>query len=183
MVECQIVTLVVTGSSPVIYPIKNFKKINIFNNKISYGIYSSEMNNKLTNFINADIYKNVDELLNYAMNSKFFIPYKRMNLKKNFITVSIFQKSKILKRIKEVNKKTLNIINRDKHFKFYNFYENYLSFFVLNEHNNLISFKKYKLIKKKFINTLKKKHIHLNINLVGSQIFLSISKNFKNYVS
>ena len=54
MVECQIVTLVVTGSSPVIYPILKLKKINVITNTCAYNIYCVE----LKSFVNSNIINN-----------------------------------------------------------------------------------------------------------------------------
>ena len=76
MVECQIVTLVVTGSSPVIYPLPEIKKINVLAISSANNIYCLE----IKKYVSANIictklfYKNVALLLNNTNdqnNSKF----------------------------------------------------------------------------------------------------------------
>lgn len=152
-------------------PIVDNKKINFFNNKT---IYTNELNNKFAKFTikKTDIYENSKNLIRATFdvdNSK---------LAQILVNITI-NRHQFINKIKQLKIKQGFVINKNSYIKFFNFYRNYGNFFSSSEYN-IIYLKNNNLNK---INILRKKTIHFNLNLIKSQIFLSINKNFKNYVS
>lgn len=176
MVECQIVTLVVTGSSPVIYPLPEIKKINILAISSANNIYCLE----IKKYVSANIictklfYKNVALLLNNTNDQN------TLNINKTIVTLNC-EKTLMLTELNKLQKKKINFFQKNKYYKFLMLYERYTSIFVDNTTKNLTNFKFN--INKPNVTFNSKKIIHFNINLIKSQVFISINNNYKKIIS
>lgn len=172
MVECQIVTLVVTGSSPVIYPLHEIKKINTLVTTHANNIYCTELK-KFTNIKimhNAELYKNIA----ISLNNIYF--ENIVNINKTLINLNCDKTPTILELAK-FQKKKINFFQKFNYYTFYTFYEIYTTIFITNATFNLTNFKFSSGTGKL------KKIIHLNINLIKSQPFLSVNNSFKKITS